>query len=205
MTRETDLAALVATRICHDLASPVGAVANVADMMRETGPVGMADDLKLLCKTADRGAALLKLYRLVLGGKVDDEPGVMHTTLVDLLACLEVPGRTSLSLHSQHASIDGPTARLAGLMMMAGSSILGLRGELSLTINERGPAWLVMTTTGARIDLTDEKRALLIQKDASATKPSLVEFSMIRQILARIGADLTFAEGENILTITVAV
>lgn len=204
MTRDVDLAALVAIRICHDLASPVGAVANVADMMRETGPAGMADDLTLLCKTADRGASMLKLYRMTLGSNVDDEASVQLATLAGLLGCLEIPGRISLALHSDRSTIDGLAAQLSGLMMMAGRSIAGLRGEVSLTINEAGPDWLVMTVTGDRIDLCDEKHGLLTDKGASVTKPSLVEFTMVRQILDRIGADLDISRDEKNLRMTVA-
>jgi len=58
---------LLASRICHDLVSPVGAVNNGIELMREMN-ADMADDaLDLIESSIGQAAARLKLFRLAYG------------------------------------------------------------------------------------------------------------------------------------------
>ena len=58
---------LLSSRICHDLVSPVGAVNNGIELMREMG-TDMADDaLDLIESSVGQAAARLKLFRLAYG------------------------------------------------------------------------------------------------------------------------------------------
>lgn len=58
---------LLASRICHDLVSPVGAVNNGIELMREMD-AAMADDaLDLIESSIGQAAARLKLFRLAYG------------------------------------------------------------------------------------------------------------------------------------------
>ena len=58
---------LLASRICHDLVSPVGAVNNGIELMREMD-ADMADDaLDLIESSIGQAAARLKLFRLAYG------------------------------------------------------------------------------------------------------------------------------------------
>ena len=54
-----DLAGLVSARICHDLASPLGAVVNGAELIAELPPGEAGDELKLVAQSTGRAAALL--------------------------------------------------------------------------------------------------------------------------------------------------
>ena len=58
---------LMASRICHDLVSPVGAVNNGIELMREMN-ADMADDaLDLIESSIGQASARLKLFRLAYG------------------------------------------------------------------------------------------------------------------------------------------
>jgi histidine phosphotransferase ChpT len=65
---DVKVAELMASRICHDLVSPVGAINNGVELIEELGG-DMADDaLSLVGQSSRRAAAVLQLFRLAYGG-----------------------------------------------------------------------------------------------------------------------------------------
>lgn len=65
---DLELAALLVSRVCHDLVSPVGAVVNGLEVLEEERDAGMrADALKLVVSSAASAAARLKFARLAFG------------------------------------------------------------------------------------------------------------------------------------------
>ena len=61
------VAELLASRLCHDLVGPVGAVNNGIELMQDE-TFGMADDaLTLAAKSADQASNLLQFFRLAYG------------------------------------------------------------------------------------------------------------------------------------------
>src|SRR5689334_2194191 len=65
---DLDLAALLVSRVCHDLVSPVGAVINGLEVLEdERDPVMRADALKLVTSSADQAAARLQFARIAFG------------------------------------------------------------------------------------------------------------------------------------------
>ncbi len=65
---DLELAALVASRICHDLISPVGAIANGLEVMDEEPDRDMrAHAMDLIRNSAARASAKLQFARLAFG------------------------------------------------------------------------------------------------------------------------------------------
>lgn len=65
---DLDLAALLVSRVCHDLVSPVGAVVNGLEVLDEERDAAMrADALKLVASSAAQAAARLKFARIAFG------------------------------------------------------------------------------------------------------------------------------------------
>ncbi len=58
---------LLASRICHDIISPVGAINNGIELMQELGPDGIDDGLELVAYSASQSAAKLSAFRLAYG------------------------------------------------------------------------------------------------------------------------------------------
>ncbi|MEM6811192.1 MAG: histidine phosphotransferase family protein [Pseudomonadota bacterium] len=58
---------LLASRICHDIISPVGAINNGIELMRELGPDGLEDGLDLVEYSASQSAAKLTAFRMAYG------------------------------------------------------------------------------------------------------------------------------------------
>jgi histidine phosphotransferase ChpT len=65
---ELDFAALLVSRVCHDLVSPVGAVVNGLEVLEDERDAAMrADALKLVASSAALASARLKFARLAFG------------------------------------------------------------------------------------------------------------------------------------------
>ena len=63
-----DLAALLCSRVCHDLISPVGAIVNGIEVMEEDkGEETKASALDLIKKSAYQASAKLRFCRLAFG------------------------------------------------------------------------------------------------------------------------------------------
>ena len=63
-----DLAALVASRVCHDIISPVGAITNGLEVLDEEGSEDMRDfAMDLIRKSARQASAKLQFARLAFG------------------------------------------------------------------------------------------------------------------------------------------
>ena len=63
-----DLAALLASRVCHDIISPVGALANGLEVLEEDQGEDMhAFAMELINKSARSASAKLKFSRLAFG------------------------------------------------------------------------------------------------------------------------------------------
>ncbi|HEY5046788.1 MAG TPA: histidine phosphotransferase family protein [Rhizomicrobium sp.] len=65
---DLEFAALLVSRVCHDLVSPVGAVVNGLEVLEDERDAAMrADALKLVTSSAELAAARLKFARIAFG------------------------------------------------------------------------------------------------------------------------------------------
>ncbi len=68
MTSQTDLAALLCSRLCHDMLSPVGALSNGLELLAdETDPAMRANVVELLEQSAKISTDKLRFFRLAFG------------------------------------------------------------------------------------------------------------------------------------------
>jgi histidine phosphotransferase ChpT len=65
---DLDFAALLVSRVCHDLVSPVGAVVNGLEVLEDETDLAMrADALRLVAASAEQAAARLQFARIAFG------------------------------------------------------------------------------------------------------------------------------------------
>lgn len=179
---DSDLATLLATRICHDLASPVGATANLADMVQAENGDAPVEDLRLLHGTAQRAASMLKLYRLSFGPSSQNDRVFAASDLATILTALAIEGKISVSLMCDRDHLAHQTAKITGLMAIAGRSIVGLRGSIDLEIGLDATRFIVMRANGPRCALPVVKHDLLSGQASHPTTPDEIEFALIRSL-----------------------
>jgi histidine phosphotransferase ChpT len=67
------VAELIASRICHDLVSPVGAISNGVELLQDMGGEAGGEALTLIATSAQQAAIRLKCFRLAYGAAGTDK------------------------------------------------------------------------------------------------------------------------------------
>jgi histidine phosphotransferase ChpT len=191
-----DVPALVASRICHDLISPLGAIGNGIELMTlETGVPSA--EMALVAESVRNASARLRFFRVAFG---QAQPGqaIAAGELAPVLSDLGRSGRTTFNWR-----IDGPVmrgdAKLAFLAMLCIEAALPYGG--SLTAERADTLWTV-TGTGRELRydqalwsrLRREGAAVPAEGEWTGIAPAQVQFVLLAaEILAqarRLSLDL---------------
>ncbi len=145
MTRApAELGALIGSRLCHDLVSPLGAISNGVELLQMTGAA--TPELGLVADSVAHANARLRFFRLAFGTAPPDatvRPDEMSGILGDLTA----QGRIAFAW-SDPAVLPRPEARLLFLLLLCAETALPAGGSVMVA---RDPARLVITAEGPRI------------------------------------------------------
>lgn len=97
-----DLAALVASRLCHDLISPLGAIGNGVELMQLTADPGAQPpaELGLISESVAAARARISCFRIAFG-PASGEQRLSKADLESLLRDMSAGGRLRIDLDSQ--------------------------------------------------------------------------------------------------------
>jgi histidine phosphotransferase ChpT len=203
MTSSTDLAALLCSRLCHDLLSPVGALSNGLELLRdERDPEMRHRCMELLEQSARISADKLKFFRLAYGaagGFGETVPAEEPRQLVEAL----VGGNGRIALAWAVAGDTMPKAAVKVLLNLAaiGIDALPRGGELQVGAERRDSATeIAVLAAGARIAFDPAigqalDGTLPLGELSGRTAPA----HLIRLIAEEQGGGLQFALNEGAL------
>jgi histidine phosphotransferase ChpT len=188
---------LMASRICHDLISPVGAVNNGVEFLQEDMNGGdTSDAISLIAMSAESAAARLQVFRLAYGTGGRDstvKPADVHRIFGDLLACEEKVTQ-EWDAHAIFADFDRPEGfcklLLCGLML--GQEALPKGGVLRVSLDNG-----VTTISGEGPDANIRPQvdsALSLKMDVSVIDPRMVHPYVIGVLAAQYGHSITISE-----------
>lgn len=160
MSEDLDLAALLCSRICHDLISPVGAVGNGLELMEPARPDEM-EVRDLLADSARTALAALEFFRVAFGA-AHGGSGEMGGVEVQTIARGFIHGgRRTLEWTAAAQPLPRSAAKLLLLMLMTTSGAAQLGGVLTVETATGAPLGLTVTADGRRVALSDEARAII--------------------------------------------
>jgi len=88
MTEKPNITALVAARMCHDLASPIGAIGNGVELVELTGKT-LGQEGELVKASVNAAVAKLKLFRIAFGQfNADEILNAAELRKTDMKICL---------------------------------------------------------------------------------------------------------------------
>lgn len=196
---DVDFASLLCSRLCHDLVSPVGALANGIEILAdETDPDMRAQCLQLLADSAQQTANRLKFFRLAFGAgggfseQVDVREaqaaiqGMFAADKVKLDWLVTLPALPKVAVKV-----------LLNLSLIAGDALL--RGGALRIAAERAEdqVELVVRAEGPRLLLGEDLRLTLTGDPASfEATPRVAPALLVRQLLGHSGATLRLLEPE---------
>lgn len=200
--KETELAGVLCARLCHDLGSPVGAMVNGLDLLRELGPEAGSDELDMLDRTARRATALLRFHRLAFGIVRDPESTVPRGELRARAEAVLAGPRVEVGwCGGEGPPIGAKVARLAALMLLAGRAMLGTGGTLRVVLPSRGDLPLAVMSEGASPGASDDQRRWLEGAEGPVPDAPEVEFALIPAAAADVGARIELIEGDGQLAL----
>jgi histidine phosphotransferase ChpT len=197
MTSSTDLAALLCSRLCHDLLSPVGALSNGLELLAdEKDPEMRARCFELLEQSARVSADKLKFFRLAYGAAGGFGDTVQVEEPRELIAAL-VGSNERVKLEWSVSDTALPKAAVKVLLNLASIALDALvrGGTLSVGAESRdGATEIAVRAAGPRVAFDGSiGKALdgsLNEADLSGrTAPA----HMIRLLAEELGGGLQYA------------
>ncbi|MDO6455484.1 histidine phosphotransferase family protein [Celeribacter halophilus] len=191
-----DIAAMIGSRICHDLISPVGAIANGVELMAMQG-AGTGPELSLISESVENANARVKFFRIAFGMASSGQ--MMSKSEISGI----LKGLTSARLGyvwEPEDDLPREEVKLACLMLMCLESALprGGRIEVGFTDNH----WQI-TASAERIDPAPDLWARLGEvTGAEGMKPSEVQFLLAPLQADSLGRTIAQSTSDGTITLT---
>ena len=181
-----EFSALIASRICHDLISPIGAIGNGVELLTmETGSAARPE-LALISASVASANARIRLFRIAFGAATTDQR-IARNEVLSILTDLGHAGRITHAWTSQ-GDLSRREVRLIFLLLLCLETALPYGGRVEVTQSEAG--WTIRADA-QRTKIDPALWALLTDPAALATVgPSQVQFALVGRDLARLGRSL---------------
>lgn len=198
---DIDYAALLCSRLCHDLLSPVGALNNGLELLAdEKDPALREQCMDLLADSARTTAGKLKFFRLAFGsgGGFGEEIG-QHEIRAALEGMFPEGGRLRIHWLIDGTGLPKPAAKLLlNIALMVGES-LPRGGELTIGSELRGGLIeIVVRGEGPKLTFAPELRASFARGggDEGVTTRTATSY-LIQTLVAQAGGQLALSGPEE--------
>ncbi|NNC71379.1 MAG: histidine phosphotransferase [Sphingomonadaceae bacterium] len=195
--QSVEFASLLASRLCHDLLSPIGALNNGIELLAdEHDPEMRARCMELLAESARTSATKLKFFRLAFGaaGGFEDEIDTREArTAIEGLVGTQ--GRVELNWMVEQPSMSKAKIKiLLNLALIAADALV--RGGTLLVGAEDGE--IVVRAEGERLILDPElKNALLGKTSEDALTPRAAAAWLVHVLTKQGGGEIQVSEPED--------
>ena len=174
-----DLAALLGSRLCHDLVSPLGAIGNGVELL-EMSPdfpgLAQSPELRLIAEAVGAARVRIQAYRLAFG-MAQGEQRIGRAELARLLDGMVDQGRLKITLDAQ-GDFARPQIRMLILAVMCMESAMPWGGRL--IVLRDGQQWrLVAECDRSKVD--PGLWAWLDGPQSRALAPSEVHFALLAE------------------------
>jgi histidine phosphotransferase ChpT len=186
------LAALIGSRICHDLISPMGAVTNGLELLELSG-MGSSPEMTLISESAADANARIRLFRLAFGAASESQ-NMRCEDLGDILATIYRAGRIALD-YGLSGTVTQPLAQVVVLSLLCAEQTIPFGGTLKVTQQEDR---LEVSATGGRLQVNDVLwNSLGAMAPAPEVTPAQVQFLLLPERLAALGRSAQVEHGET--------
>lgn len=199
---ELELAALVSSRICHDVISPVGAIANGLEILaEETDPAVRDHAMELIRRSAAQASAKLQFARLAFGAAGS------AGTEIDLRDAEQVargvidPAKHKLAWSGPAANVSKDKVKLLLNMVSLALSALPRGGAIDVRVlgDAADPAY-ELRCTGEPARIPEDVPALLAARSDAELDAHSIQPYFTGRIAAAAGMSLQVAkEGDAVV------
>jgi histidine phosphotransferase ChpT len=198
MSDITDLSALIASRICHDLISPIGAIGNGVELLTMEPGSATRPEFALISASVANANARIRLFRIAFGAATSDQR-IARNEVLSILTDLGHAGRITYAWTSQ-GDLSRPEVRLVFLLLLCLETALPFGGRVEVRQGESG--WTIKAAA-QRTKVDPALWALLSEPETRApVEAGKVQFLLVGRDLARLGRTLASEIGTTDLTLS---
>ena len=204
VSNELDLAALLSSRLCHDLVGPVGAIGNGLEVMQDDDDPAMRDQaIELLGLSVGQALGRLKFYRMAFGASSGAGADISLRDARQVAQDFLEGSRVTLDWPDASVNVDGgigkSAVKLLMNMVLLGSEALPRGGSLAVAINRNGAgSHLAVTASGEGARLPD-KAVVALRPDVSLgeVEPKAAPVYLAVQLARTLGSELRAAQSDD--------
>ncbi|WP_128254115.1 histidine phosphotransferase family protein [Falsirhodobacter deserti] len=192
MTDTPDLAALIGSRICHDLISPIGAISNGVELLAMTGAAA-TPEMELISASVAQANARIRFFRIAFGVASEGQ-AVGRAEAVSILDDMTASGRIRVDW-AVAGDLDRQETKLAFLLIQCLETALAFGGTITLD----GPRSL--RAEARRLRAIPDQWAVL-EGRSNDVSASHVHFALAAHAIAAQGATARVEVTETTIRIT---
>mgnify|MGYP001168285073 FL=1 len=186
MQDKPDLAALLGSRICHDLISPIGAIGNGVELLMLDGSP-QSPEMALISESVSHANARIKFFRVAFGASGGDQR-IGRGEVAGILAEMTRGGRVGIDWQSP-ADLPRREVKLAFLLILCLETAMSHGGRIRV---ERSDTRWTLTGEAGRLRVDPALWEVLSNPNASADiGPAQVHFLLVPEECARQHRRLT--------------
>lgn len=198
---DIDFAAMLVSRVCHDLVSPVGAVVNGLEVLEDERDATMrADALKLVASSAEQAAARLQFARVAFGAAGSAGAELDLTEVGRTMKGLVNGGKVELDWQAAPLNWPKDWAKLLmnATLLAVDSLPRGGHVKVETSSNPATPGFTVRATgTNARI-LEEVEKAALGEPSAPLDGRSIQAY-LTHRLARGVNAGLTLSARDGVV------
>lgn len=176
-----NLAALIGSRICHDLISPIGAINNGLELLGMSGG-NSGPEMDLIHESVGNASARIRFFRIAFGAAGEQMMG--RTEVTSILNDLLTGGRLDVAWGPMDPQ-SRVYVRIAFLALQCVEAAMPYGGRVE--ISEEDGQWLLHGRAD-KLNIEEPLWEILATRDAPADlKPSQVQFALLPLIAADDG------------------
>lgn len=208
MNHETRLAEMIATRLCHDLTGPIGAVNNGAEFLGDEGFDMQNEAVQLILSSAHEAVNRLQFYRQAYG-RVGDTGEASLSEKKKITADFFSSTKIKLDWPDSHTDASGVAVSqkmsrlLLNLIIIAASSaIRGGTLSVRVTMTEANEKCIELVVVGDVIRLDPETAGILSGKNEEIPlSPKTAQPYLAIRLAEELRATLSFEIEEDKLSL----
>ena len=191
MTDRPDFSALIGSRICHDLISPIGAIGNGVELMLMDGST-KGPELSLISESVSNANARIRYFRVAFGAAGGDSR-IARTEVMAILSDITRGARLRVDWSSA-TDLARREVKIAFLAIQCLETAMPWGGRVAV---EQGERWTV-TGQAARMKIEPALWDVLSNPQATAEiTPALVHFALLPEDIRRQNRRLTVELSET--------
>ncbi|HEY1632964.1 MAG TPA: histidine phosphotransferase family protein [Rhizomicrobium sp.] len=196
---DLDFAALLVSRVCHDLVSPVGAVVNGLEVLEDERDATMrADALKLVASSADQAAARLQFARIAFGAAGSAGAELDLNEVGRTVTGMTLGGKVQIDWRAAHVNWPKDWAKLLMNATLLATDALPRGGMVVVetSVDSAAPSFAIRAN-GQNARMLEEVEKAVRGEPSGPLDGRSIQAYLTHKLARGVNAGLTITPGEN--------